>query len=159
MVQCASYIPAANAKLPQELNLIYCLIYLDNIVIFSQMAEEYLHYLHIIFDQFRDHNLKLKLSKCNFLGKKSLIWHIESQRMRYDSVTQTWKQFAECALPQTYTEMNAFLGLVEHYRRFIRGFQWIAQPLSQLLAGEGASRKSEQVSLSEDALKAFKALK
>ena len=61
--------------------------------------------------------------------------------------------------PQTYTEVHAFLGLVGHYGRFIKGFAWIAQPLSEHLAGEGASRKSEQVLFSEDDLKAFKALK
>ena len=33
-----------------ELNLTYCLIYLDDIIIFSQMVEEHLHHLHIIFD-------------------------------------------------------------------------------------------------------------
>ena len=47
-----------------ELNLIYCLIYLDDIIVFSQVAEEHLHYLHIVIDQFREHNLKLKPSKC-----------------------------------------------------------------------------------------------
>ena len=57
--------------------------------------------------------------------------------------------------PQTYMEVCAFLGLVGHYRRFIKGFACIAQPLSEHLAGEGASSKLEQVSLSEDALKAF----
>ena len=36
---------------------------------------------------------------------------------------------------------------------------WIAQPLNEHLAGEGASRKTEWVSLSEDALGAFQALK
>ena len=46
-----------------------------------------------------------------------------------------------------------------HYRQFIKGFVQIAQPLNEHLAGEGASRKSEQVSLSEDALEAFQALK
>ena len=35
------------------LNLIYCLIYLDDIIIFSQMAEEHLHWLHVVFDQFQ----------------------------------------------------------------------------------------------------------
>ena len=35
----------------------------------------------------------------------------------------------------------------------------IAQPLNEHLAGEGASRKSEQVSLSKEALEAFEALK
>ena len=42
--------------------------------------------------------------------------------------------------------------------RFIKGFTLIAQPLNENLTGEGASRKSERVSLSEDTLKAFKAL-
>ena len=45
-----------------ELNLIHCLIYLGDIVIFSQTVEEHLHHLHLIFDQFREHNLKLKPS-------------------------------------------------------------------------------------------------
>ena len=44
-------------------------------------------------------------------------------------------------------------------RQFIKGFAWIAQLLNEHLAWEGASRKSEQVSLSEDALEAFQALK
>ena len=56
-------------------------------------------------------------------------------------------------------EICAFLGLIGLYRQFIKGFTWITQPLNEYLAGEGASRKSEQVSLSEDALEAFQALK
>ena len=65
----------------------------------------------------------------------------------------------ECALPQTYTEIHAFLSLMGHYQQFIKGFTWIAQPLNEHLAGEGARRKTEWVSLSEDALRAFQALK
>ena len=68
------------------------------------------------------------------------------------------KAIAECRPPQTYTEVHAFLGLVGHYRRFIKGFAHIAQPLNIHLTG-GASHKSEWVSLSEDVLKSFKALK
>ena len=49
-----------------ELNLTFCLIYLDNIIVFSWMAEEDLHHLCVIFDQFKEHNLKLKPSKCIF---------------------------------------------------------------------------------------------
>ena len=66
---------------------------------------------------------------------------------------------AECALPQTYMAINTFLGLVGHYWQLIKGFAWIAQPLNEHLAGEETSRKSEWVSLSEDALEAFQALK
>ena len=53
------------------------------------------------------------------------------------------KAIAEYVPPQTYTDIGAFLGLVGHYRRFIKGFAQIAQPLNEHLAGDGASRKSE----------------
>ena len=33
-----------------ELNLIYCLIYLDDLIVFLQTTEEHLHRLHIVFD-------------------------------------------------------------------------------------------------------------
>ena len=46
-----------------------------------------------------------------------------------------------------------------HYRWFIKGFAEIAQPLNEHLDVEGASRKSEWVSLSKNALEAFQALK
>ena len=69
------------------------------------------------------------------------------------------RAIAEYAPLQTYTEIRAFLGLVGHYRRFIKGFAQIAQPLNEHLAREGASQKLERVSLSKEALKAFEALK
>ena len=48
-----------------ELNLIYCLIYLDDLILFLQTAEEHLHRLHMVFNQFWEYNLKLKPSKCS----------------------------------------------------------------------------------------------
>ena len=53
------------------------------------------------------------------------------------------KAIVEYAPPKTYTEIRAFLGLVGHYRCFIKGFTRIAQPLNEHLAGEGACRKAE----------------
>ena len=69
------------------------------------------------------------------------------------------KAIAECALPQTYMEVHAFLGLVGHYWWFIKDFVHITQLLNKHLTSQAARRKSEQVSLSEDALKAFHVLK
>ena len=70
-----------------ELNLIYCLIYLEDIVVFLHTAEEHLHCLYVVFDQFRENNLKLKPLKYNISEKKLPTWHIESQRMECDPVT------------------------------------------------------------------------
>ena len=47
-----------------ELNLTYCLIYLDDVIIFSQTEEEHLERMHVVFDRFWEHGLKLKPSKC-----------------------------------------------------------------------------------------------
>ena len=53
-----------------KLNLIYCIIYLDNLILFSQMVEEHLHRLHIVLNWLREYNLKLKPSKCSVLRKR-----------------------------------------------------------------------------------------
>ena len=73
--------PATFQRLMQncmgELNFIYCLIYLDDLIVFSQMVEQHLHQLCVVFDWLREYNLKLKPSKCslfkeeiNYLGIK-----------------------------------------------------------------------------------------
>ena len=155
--------PATFQQLMQncmgELNPIYCLIYLDDLIVFLQMAEEHLHQLHVVFDWLRENNLKLKPSKCSLFKEKiNYLAHQVSKQGAQPSDTNL-KAIAEYALPQTYTGIRAFLGLIGHYKWFIKGFEWIAQPLNEHLAGEGASRKSEWVSLSEEALEAFQALK
>ena len=53
------------------------------------------------------------------------------------------KVVAEITLPQTYTEIQAFLGLVGHYWQFIKGFACVAQPLHENLSGKVAHRKSK----------------
>ena len=53
-----------------ELNLIYCLIYLDNIIVFLQSAEKHLHRLHVVFNQFRECNPKLKPPKCSLFEEE-----------------------------------------------------------------------------------------
>ena len=54
-------------------NLIYCLIYLDDIISFLWTAEEHLHRLCIVFSQFLEYNLNLKPSKCSLQGRDKLL--------------------------------------------------------------------------------------
>ena len=126
-----------------ELNFIYCLIYLDDLIMFLQTAEEHLHHLHVVFDCLREYNLKLKPSKCSLFREEInyLAHKVSKAGIRPSNINV--KAIAEYAPLQTYTEIRAFLGLVGHYRHFIKGFAWIAQPLNEHLAGEGACRKSE----------------
>ena len=48
-----------------ELNLTYCIIYLDDVIIFGHTEEEHLECLCIVFKRFWEFNLKLKPSKCS----------------------------------------------------------------------------------------------
>ena len=49
-----------------ELNLMYCVIYLDDIILFGCTEEEHLEHLRVMFERFWELNLKLKPSKCSF---------------------------------------------------------------------------------------------
>ena len=49
-----------------KLNLMYCVIYLDDVIIFGCTEEEHLECLHMVFKMFQEFNLKLKPLKCSF---------------------------------------------------------------------------------------------
>ena len=122
---------------------------------FLQTAEEHLHRLHVVFNQFCEYTLKLKLSKCSLF--KEEINYLAHQVLKQGAQPSDLNlmAIAKCAPPWTYTEICAFLRLVGHYWQFMKGFAWIAEPLNEYQTWEGASRKTEWVLLSVDALKAF----
>ena len=66
---------------------------------------------------------------------------------------------AQCQPPDTYTKVKSFVGLVGHYRHFIKGFANIAAPLYNLTSGENKDKKSEHLDLPPKALEAFDHLK
>ena len=126
-----------------KLNLIYCLIYLDNIVVFLHTAE-HLHQLCIVFDWFREHNLKLKPLKCNFFNEEIIYLAHWVSKDGVQPSNLNLRAIAECVLPQMYTEVHAFLGLVGHYRRFIKGFEHIhSHSMNICLKREPAGSQSE----------------
>ena len=99
-----------------ELNFIYCLIYLDDLIMFLQTAEEHLHQLHVVFDCLREYNLKLKPLKCSLFQEEMnyLVHQVLKDGVWPSNINV--KAIAKYAPPQTYTEIRAFLGLMGHYR-------------------------------------------
>ena len=64
-----------------ELNFIYCLIYLDDLIMFLQTAEEHLHQLRVVFNCLQEYNLKLKSLKCSpFSEEINYLAHKVSKR-------------------------------------------------------------------------------
>ena len=155
--------PATFQRLMQnclgELNLIYALIYLDDVIVFSQTEEEHLHRLRVVFGQFLEHGLKLKPSKCHFLQDKiTFLGHkISADGMRLG--TANLKAIAEMAPPKMYTEIRRFTGMTGFFWWFIKGYSKIAKPLNDLLEGEASKLKNEELELTPEALQAFKDLK
>ena len=142
-----------------ELNLTYCLIYLDDVIVFSDMPDEHLTRMRVVFDHLHEHSLKLKLSKCEvFKSEINYLAHHVSQKGVLSS-KKNLESIAQCPPPDTYTKVKSFVGLVGHYRCFIKGFAKIAVPLYDLTGGDNKDKKAEHVDLSPEAHEAFDRLK
>ena len=138
-----------------ELNLTYCLIYLDDVIVFSDMPDEHLRRMRVVFDHLREHGLKLKPSKCEvFKSRINYLAHHVS-RKGVLPLKKNLESIAQCPPPDTYTKVKSFVGLVGHYRHFIKGFAKIAAPLYDLTSGDNKDKKSEHVDLPPEAHEAF----
>ena len=82
-----------------DLNLTYCLIYLDDVIVFSEMPEEHLQRMHVVFDHLREHGLKLKPSKCDvFKSEINYLAHHVSQKGVLPS-KKNLESIAQCPPP------------------------------------------------------------
>ena len=155
--------PATFQQLMQnclgELNLTYALIYLDDVIVFSQTEEDHLIRLRVVFEHFREHGLKLKPSKCHFLRKEiTFLGHKvseEGMKPREEGL----RSIAEMAPPWNYTKIRRFLGATGFFWRFIKNYARIARPLNDLLEGKVSKWKAQLVDLTPEAVEAFNLLK
>ena len=155
--------PAMFQRLMQnclgELNLTYTLIYLNDVIVFSETEEEHLHHLRVVFGRFLEHSLKLKPLKCHFLQDEITFLGHEVSAEGMKPSTANLKAIAEMALPKTYTGVRRFTGMTGFFRHFIKGYAKIAKPLNNLLEGEASKLKSEELEIMPEASKAFEELK
>ena len=118
--------------------------------------EEHLERLRIVLECFREFNLKLKPSKCSFFQSEIvyLAHHVSKEGIRPSD--ENIRAILEFPMPETYTEIRVFCGLLGHYRRFIRNFARIAHALYDLLGDEV---KMGPVTLTPEAEEAVRILK
>ena len=124
-----------------NLHLHYCIMYLDDGIVFSKTSEEHLLRLRPVFEKLKQAGLKPKPSKCE-LFRQELIYlgHVVS---KYGIQTDCKKVEAihKWPLPTNVTEVTSFLGFTNYYWRFIKRYAQVAKPLYKLIFGENASRK------------------
>jgi len=109
-----------------------CLCYLDDIVVFASTPDQLLERLDAVLTRLRQNGLKAKPSKCvlfkspiEFLGHLVSQGGIEPQPAKLDTI-RNWPT------PHCLRDVRAFFGLASYYRRFVRDFAAIAEPLSRL---------------------------
>ena len=93
-----------------------------------------------------------------FKPKINYLAHHVSQKGVFP-LEKNLESIAQCLPLDTYTKVKSFVGLVGHYRHFLKGFAIIAVPLYDLTSGDNKDKKSEHVDLSPEALEAFDCLK
>jgi len=113
--------------------MIFLIVYLDDILIFSKTWEEQLKHVKQTLDVLKRDKLYVELSKCEF-GKTSsnYLGHIVGGgELKIDpskvAVIVNWPK------PKFATKVRSFLGATQYWRKFISNFSLIAAPLHALI--------------------------
>lgn len=136
----------------------FCIVYLDDILIYSETEEEHERHVKTILRALNRAGLILNPDKCTFFGKqiKFLSHIVDATGFRPDPTNVA--KVLEWPIPRTITELRGFLNLASHYRKYIRQFSDIALPLTDLMQGSPAkgtvlTKWGEREQESFDALK------
>jgi RNase H-like domain found in reverse transcriptase/Reverse transcriptase (RNA-dependent DNA polymerase) len=138
---------------------ITCIVYLDDIFVYSEDLVTYKHYVAKVLERLRKYRLYAKLLKCKFnvnkvdflgfiLGPDSVV--MEQSRIQ---TIQEWPE------PRTVYEVQVFLGFANFYWRFIAGYSRVAAPLTSMLQGSKDSKKTGPYEIWPEARRAFEQLK
>ena len=110
----------------------FVIVFIDDILIYSKSQEEHEQHLRLILELLRTEQLYAKFSKCDFwLREVHFLGHVVNKDGIYVDPSKV-DSIKNWPAPRTPTEIRQFLGLVGYYRRFIKDFSKIAQPLTSL---------------------------
>jgi len=128
-------------------------VYLDNILIFTETLEEHQRVTWRVMELLRKHNLFLKPKKCKF--EKTEVEYlgviISQNSVKMDPVKVAG--VTEWPTPSNRKEVQSFLGFTNFYRRFIQGFSHLAHPLFDLTWKDTEWRWGAEEQLAFDSLK------
>jgi len=107
-------------------------VYLDDILIFTRIEEEHERAVQRVLEVLAEHKLFLRPEKCEFHRKEIeyLGLVISENKVAMDPVKVAG--VCDWPTPENRTDVQAFIGFVNFYRRFIRDFSTIARPLFDL---------------------------
>jgi len=111
----------------------FCLVYLDDVLIFSNSWSDHMKHLRIIFERVRNAGLTLKRSKCEFAAAELdyLGHHIGLGQV--SPREQKVRALVDFPRPTNRKGVQRFLGLAGYFRRFIPHYSEATCPLTELL--------------------------
>ena len=131
-----------------------CLVYIDDIIVFSNTFEEHVENLKLILEALRRAKLTLKPEKCEFLPKKvHFLGHI-LDRNGISPDPEKVQAIKDFEFPDSVKRMQRFLGMLQWCKKFIPNLAKHAEPLYKLTA-----KKRNKWLVTEEHHKAFNALK
>ena len=128
-------------------------VYLDDIIIYSNNLEDHIVHVKNVLSLLIKNGLYVKKEKCEFHVKETtfLGFTISVNGLTMDQ--NKVKSIIEWPTPKNVKELQSFLGLCNFYRRFIKNFAEIMEPLRILL------KKNSEYIWNDQAENAFKNLK
>ena len=114
----------------------FVVIYVDEILIYSQSKEEHEENLRIVLQALKEHQLYAKYSKCEFwLTEVRFLGHVmPTSGVSVDpekvEAVMSWERL------KSVFEKRSFLRLRGYYRRFIEDFSRLAAPMRRLTRKE-----------------------
>ena len=139
-----------------------CLVYIDDIIVYSKNYDEHWERLIAVFDRLKKAGFLLKPSKCKFFQNKvNYLGHVISED-GIEADPQKIEAIKNWDLPTTVQELRSAIGFFSYYRRFVKDFARIAKPLHELLKGHENKRnvnKKTTINMTPEAVEAFNILK
>ena len=113
----------------------FVIVYLDDILIFSQNREEHLRNIKLVLRTLQKEKLLINLKKCRFL-KKELVYLgfvVSEEGLKMDS--DKVQAILNWSVPRNAYEVRIFHGLASFYRKFIKNSSHICAPLIDTFRG------------------------
>jgi hypothetical protein len=113
----------------------FCMVYLDDILIYSRTEVEHKRHVKTILRTLDEAKMILNLEKCQFFQQSiRFLGHIISAEGIEPDPDKILK-ILQWPLPKNITQLRGFLAICSYYRQFIKSFSTRAAPLSDLTRG------------------------
>ena len=113
-----------------------CVVYIDDLVIFSETEEEHLEHLAEVLRLLDEAGLCMKIEKCHFGVRHMQLLGFDFREDGMRPQEDRALKIQQVVVERTRTGILSFLGIVRYYQRFMPHLADLSQPLTCLLRKE-----------------------